>query len=83
MTQSVKDALADAETLRLWADGRWSQPHVRFVGRGARTAYRIDEAGDIGRYLRAGNDDPLMASMVARASAEAAFRAVPDLRCCA
>lgn len=76
----VSDALADAETLRLEAEVRWYAPRQRYEGIGARTARWIDDAADIGRRLRAGNDTTWIAAMDALFSARAAFRAVPGLR---
>lgn len=80
MTQAVKDALADAETLHLWAASLYYGPSRRYEGRGGRTASLIDQAAEIGRYLSAGNETNHSAEWRAIDSARAAFRAVPGLR---
>ena len=73
MTQATKDALADAETLRL---------NARNEGYGPTVFRGVRAAGEEGDWTAVWIDDrPDAAATCARLAARAAFRAVPGLRC--
>ena len=81
--QSVKDALADAETLRLNSPrGRWNHSiHGRFETSLEKAARNGSDAGLIATNgHRSGDNRRNTPEFLAREAARAAFRAVPGLR---
>lgn len=82
MTQSVKDAIADAETLwagishsALYHTEAWTYDMTVRVALARSTPYRLSLLVD-----EESQEDA--AEQIAREAARAAFRAVPALRCC-
>lgn len=83
MTQSIMDALADAETLSLVAHAQVMNPSRVIGGRHWIYRYTGPEAGRVRKACRRGiyihaNEDYLVANAIA--VARVAFRAVPGLR---
>lgn len=88
MTQSVRDAINDAETLRLFSVALpfWPDIHMARAFQGTATfqadvwiaQWQGQRAGSLPAPLETADQ----AAACARIAADAAFRAVPELRCC-
>lgn len=82
-TQSIKDALADAETLRLFCNGDYSTPGAPWFSAAGVVADNLWSAqwnGGRSVVPTASICTPDLAAACGREAARAAFRAVPGLR---